>query len=130
MKKFKLGKLQREWINTLRKHPERQLREALGELNKDGSYKCCCLGQAKIIIETSKGNNYRSCFNESARLEDRGGQYHLLNSFDDIGLINEVGDSKRGGGYSLSELNDIGYSWGEIADILEADPELYFNRSV
>lgn len=49
MSDFRLGPLQTKWIQSLRDHPERQLKGSLGNRYADGSYKACCLGEAGLI---------------------------------------------------------------------------------
>jgi hypothetical protein len=125
-KKFKLGPLQKKWIKTLKNHPERQMKHSLGKLLTNGSYKCCCLGQAKIIIETSKGNNYRECFKNSIIID--GGMNCLVNSYTEIGLYSCNGSIRRSSN-SLARMNDIGYTWKQIAEFIENNPELVFKES-
>ena len=47
--KLELGPKQREWVESLRNNPERQLIGNLGEKYSDGTYKACCLGELGIV---------------------------------------------------------------------------------
>jgi hypothetical protein len=125
---MKLGKLQKKWVNTLKKHPERQTTERLGII-VDGKKKMCCLGQAGLII--------RSCFwNKKSVLLERGSNSTgvLENNFMKIGLRSHVGGITyypNGDPISLAELNDDGdHTWVDIAYLIEAAPELFFTKSV
>jgi len=60
-KKFKLGPLQRKWVNRLKRHPERQMKHQLGEQDRSDShvYGACCLGEAGLVIGSCYFNHQR-----------------------------------------------------------------------
>ena len=51
---MKLGKLQKFWIEQLRKHPERQITELLGFKTSKRKYRACCLGEAFLCYYRMK----------------------------------------------------------------------------
>lgn len=122
---MKLGPLQRKWVNTLKKHPERQLEGQLGEAYEDESiYKCCCLGQAGLLLGT--------CSFERGVLRETfsNGSYTLRDTYRQLGLRSEEGAILESH-LTLTSLNDDHHhTWVDIAYLIEAAPELFFTESV
>lgn len=119
---MKLGKLQRKWVNYLKKHPEQQTGGSLGYKNS-GEVKMCCLGAAGLIIGSCE-------FEKGLLVEiESDNSYYLAKSYSEIGLISDIGDVKNED--SLANLNDDGvHTWTDIAYLIEAAPELFFTKSV
>ena len=128
---MKLGKKQQEWVNQLKKYPERQYSSKLGHKDANDKIRACCLGQALICM---KG---RWAFDEDGEIYDGSSDYPK-NSFEDIGLITYTGEFKDGKYHqigdcyqkSLADANDDGATWLEIAEFIENNPEVVFNKSV
>ena len=128
---MKLGKLQQMWVDSLRKHPERQTANFLGKGNpKD--YLACCLGEALLCIYRSRKKKLP--FFNSFIIDISNTK--LLESYLEIGLHNSLGSFlhlikyKEKHYESLAGLNDSGVSWIEIADIIEKEKDNLFTRSV
>lgn len=122
---FKFGPIQEKWLKSLEEHPERQAKQSLGYREKDGTYKACCLGELGLIAGicdfNEEGYLYAKCETQHTGL--------LHDVYEQVGLINSSGSS-RDKLESLSNLNDYYKTWPEIAAIVKANPELYFNKSV
>lgn len=138
MENFELGPLQAKWIQSLRDHPERQMKYSLGERDLDGTYRACCLGEAGLIA----GVCYWS---EAGTLSTMDGEIAISHqvvldndSYKAIGLKSESGHTKNLSAMkiipheitqtSLSYYNDHGKTWPQIADIIMADPSQYFTE--
>lgn len=127
MKKLELGKYQKEWIATLREHPERQCKEQLGKV-VDGQKTMCCLCQ---LAETAPFEDVE--WVEGVAFVDRS--ICILKNWKRYGLLTSDGKLKErvninGNRYwSLSDMNDSGLKWPEIADYVEANPENVFTKS-
>lgn len=140
MKKFKLGKIQKAWIANLRKHPERRRKRYLGKGNSR-NYQACCLGEALLTL--CRINKKAFPFDSDTYLCDNTDSSILSYSYDKIGLYGKRGDInienvspsritkeiRRLEGRSLASLNDNGYTWLQIADLLEKYPEAFFTES-
>jgi hypothetical protein len=116
----KLTSNQTQWIAALRSDKYTQTQGCLHDTK--GS---CCLGVAaqEFITDDVRVNVGLS----SGRLRSYNGEtsaapLYVVNA---LGLFDEVGND-RFADESLASLNDMGRSFGEIADILEANPENYF----
>ncbi len=132
MEKFELGPLQKMWLEQLRKHPERQTAGFLGAGTPE-KYEACCLGELHLCAHRLAGKELP--FNKK-RIHDHYVEGLLDVSFKKYGLhapsgvaLNEFITS-RGTFYSLANANDGNVSWLEIADIVEKNPENFFNKSV
>jgi len=133
---MELGPLQKEWVKSLREHPERQISTILGEKYSDGSYKACCLGELHICNSRMNGDLLKYCNNE---MRD-GDTDYLEDSWDKYGLIDSKGSfanpqflEKVNHGalyHSLAEANDDGVDWLTIANFIESNPEEVFTKSV
>lgn len=134
--KFEMGPLQKQWVADLRKYPERQTHGELGRRLFDNSIKACCLGQ--LLITDCEMNNKELPFNNNEALYDQNTSLdcYLENSYEKYGLIDDMGaigvcsDENFKGHRNLSQANDAGISWVEIADFIEANPEKVFIKSV
>ncbi len=129
---MELGPIQKAWIKSLKEHPERQNKNFLGYILSSGEYKACCLGEIHII-----GCKMRSLpipFYEG-RIKDGECESTLIDSYKDYGLRSHTGyfDYEveiKGIIYtSLTDMNDKGLTWPEIADYVEAHPENVFSES-
>lgn len=131
---MKLGEIQQKWVNSLREHPERQMTGCLGALNSVGTYNACCLGEALCVLARHEGKPLP--FTEKNYIADNGDYYYLDSSFKKIGLRNEQGQFRGKINFngniiiSLSQMNDNGTSWSEIADFIEGNPYEIFTHSI
>jgi hypothetical protein len=138
---MELGPVQKDWIKMLREHPERQHKNYLGfKIGDSENY--CCLGQ--LLVCYIKHNNLKeeNYFNEEGRLIDNptdvGNSHHYpYDSYEKLGLFDSEGVFKVSSFFksgqrfkSLSDANDSGATWPEIADFVEENPELVFTKSV
>lgn len=120
---LELNELHKKWLKSLREHPERQGKKKLGHIiNTDTKeYTACCLGELLCIYK--KGN----VFNNKGDIVDGSSEVILNDSYKELGLYSPVGRSRDLASPTLSQLNDNGKSWPEIADIIESNPEMYLN---
>ena len=125
-----LGKKQQAWVDSLRKHPERQMAGKLG-IGTPDNYKACCLGEALCVL--ARLNKKRLPFDMMA-ISDGGNMNYLSNGYKKLGILGSNGELNKGftlkGWNSLSSANDEGATWTEIADFIEAHPEAVFIKSV
>jgi hypothetical protein len=126
--KFELGPLQKLWVETLRKYPERQHRETLGYVGGHGLITCCCLGQLLLCNKELRGEElkYGSIYDGEGHLKSGS---TLSVSYSEFGLRNSVG-SIEDGSNSLAVMNDTGKTWLEIADYIETNADKLFLHSV
>ena len=129
--KFEMGPLQKEWVKTLREHPERQHTRSLGFKDEEG-WHLCCLGQLYVLAvgeENALVDGIVAC---------NGDEKVLSGMYLECGLNNNTG-SLKGGFYThkdqskswmLSAMNDKGATWPEIADFIEANPSKVFTKAV
>jgi hypothetical protein len=140
---MKLGPIQELWLYRLENYPDRQGDRRLGELNEDGeSYHASCLGEYLITYRRCNKVPFEELWSgdEGKDLFDNihsGSVLVLRDSYKDLGLHSEngliVGDyyDKEGNYYgSLSQLNDHGFTWPEIAAIIRDRPEDIFTKSL
>lgn len=140
-----LGPIQKEWVKSLREHPERQIEGQLGLKTEDGKdYKACCLGEGLCVLLRLEGLDPLLHFRSSDNLllDNSEHNYLLDGTAKRLGLHNGRGALKDGsdgeeelrritGSYSLSGTNDSGkMTWPEIADFIEKYPESVFTKSV
>lgn len=126
----KLGPIQKKWVESLRAHPERQTDGVLGRKNEDGTYGVCCLGEGGLIAGACKwvGNVlYSSCMNSNETLTNT---YKILGLRSEAGWLRKEVDRDDESFNSLAEMNDGGWTWPEIADYIEANPDNVFERFV
>lgn len=127
MSTLTLGPIQKEWIQSLRDHPERQ-----GRLYLEINGKRCCLGELLVIttlhgITSTKtlGGVLFDTTTISRNYCSGIGNSELL------GLKNRLGGLRVPckGKTSLATMNDNGMTWAEIADYVEANPGDVFTKS-
>ena len=136
---MELGKIQKQWIADLRKYPERQIKNKLGEKNEKGVITACCLGQALLTYCELEGIKpvweFSIPHNNSFLSDFLHSEMSLVSSHNKLGLITSNGnllkstiinDQKF---ITLSQMNDYGLTWLEIADYIESNPENVFKES-
>lgn len=120
--KFELGPKQKEWIKALRSGEYKQGINSLciHSLYNDKNVRYCCLGVADKCLNLGETNRDR-----------------LINTYKEIGLYSEGGRftekvMKNSLYYeSLMSMNDSGeFSFNEIADFIETNPESVFKESL
>lgn len=136
---MELGKLQKFWLEQLRKHPERQLKGKLGEGTLD-DYKACCLGELHLCNFRLKDEPFPfigvRLFQNLCNSDYRNNDVNLSYIYEEYGLRGGKGEFKKSITFkdevyeNLASLNDNGATWPEIADIIEANPENVFTKSV
>lgn len=121
----KLGPKQQEWVDVLRSGKYKQGKGRLHVKNFDGTDSYCCLG---VLCELNKDDLKVDVSYSGNRSYD--GKYNFL----PIQLViqyhmnNDGCSSTKTWANDISHLNDNGRSFGEIADIIEANPSEYFNQ--
>lgn len=126
---FKLGPLQKKWIRALKKYPHAQLKCSLGEIQKDGTYKACCLGElaltCKSILKVQWKENHLF----------QGKETGYISNYRVLGLRSKGGQLKnplkRGKKVytSLADMNDNGLTWTQIAEEVVKNPSNFFTKS-
>jgi hypothetical protein len=121
-KKFKLGPIQRAWVRALRSGKYKQ---GEGKLSKSDRH--CCLGvlcqlavKAKVPLKMEEGDFYFYYDSQEDYLPAKVRRWAATKSTQG-GNVN---------GQSLADLNDNGYSFKKIADIIEKNAAKIFTRSV
>lgn len=124
-KEFKLGPIQKKWLWTLRRYPKRQRKDVLG-LNTKKKKSMCCLGQLLVCVTgiTGEVRDYP----DHPKDRDLYTEGVLEFSYEKLGLNSPLGSS-RDKSTSLAGMNDGGHTWPEIADVVEANPTYFFNKS-
>lgn len=135
---FFFGPIQKEWLKTLRKHPERQLKRNLGIMTEN-NIQMCCLGQLGVLkgclswLEGLPGGVKVLCdMNEEGNIEFKSYPNY---SWKVLGLNNHAGSpsvEKLEDGTELTTLaamNDGDYTWPQIADHVEKYGHYYFTKS-
>ena len=134
--KRRLGKIQKEWVKALEAHPERQMKEALGQ-GSPKDYKACCLGELLLVecrLKKKKLPFYDGTIMDKS--EYGVSVSELQETYSKFGLRTESGrfteaivhNGERF--WSLVSLNDSGASWTDIAKIIKKNPEKIFTKSV
>lgn len=118
---FDFGPKQLEWLDSLDKHPERQLKGRLGIRDKK-SHKACCLGEYGLITDICE-------FSFSGSLYS-GDSLTGLVSYKKVGLHSSSGSTRTPKLPSLAELNDQRLIWPEIATYLRHFGGYYFHKSL
>lgn len=145
---MELGPLQKQWVQSLREHPERQLKNALGR-GEPESYRACCLGELHVLgcqffhepPPFDKGTIVDDPNDETEDAVTCLGKHYEkygLRALD--GMLNVMVDKvtwPRFKSYngpkqfaSLAGMNDGGLTWVEIADYIENNPDNVFTKSV
>lgn len=131
-KKFKLGKLQKAWVESLLAHPERQTDKILGE-GTPKKYTACCLGEMHLTAFRLKKKKLP--FENNCIIAD-GSKEVLSKVYEEYGLISDIGEFEEAvvindkTYFALSEMNDRGITWKEIANYIKQNPENVFTKSV
>lgn len=126
MSKQEIGPNQDKWLAALRSGDYRQ--NTVGMLNNNGAF--CCLGVAAEIFKDELTSVDRvgneTCYDGASVLAP-GYVVHALGLYDDRGMANNRYDAES---YerALTVINDDGTPFAEIADIVEADPSMYFRE--
>lgn len=114
----------KKWIEALRSGEYRQGRSALC---RDGGY--CCLGVACAIYVDEVGDITVEKENVMGHydLSYDGERHYLPNKVRDwLGLNNVAGRYDSVNDFSLSALNDEGYNFRKIAQIIKSEPRGLF----
>lgn len=132
---MELGPIQKAWVDNLRKHPERQATGFLGRGIPE-SYTACCLGEGLVTYCKMKNiklpfiDGFIIDFNEDKNLKS---DCILDFSYKELGLRTSTGriiGKHLNNRTYLTQANDSGVSWPEIADFIEENPEAVFTHSV
>jgi len=142
---MKPGKIQTAWIKALKDHPERQCAGSLGYTTEEDDietpYMACCLGE--LLLVDARINNKPMPF-DGGKLEDHDPNSDDYSSalpeysWDRLGLYDSEGNSiydevlmiGKKGYPSLSDANDSGATWTEIAEFVEENLEQVFTKSI
>jgi len=137
---MELGRIQKEWVKSLREHPERQMSDFLGKVVDRDEYKACCLGE--LLCVRARLENKPPPFVYGS-IWDGDNSSSLTSSYGGLGLRSNNGgfeideeirifmkDSRIEKTDSLASLNDSGVKWPIIADFVEAFPDKIFTKSV
>ena len=117
----------KKWVAALRSGEYKQGNGYLCKMNGQGEFRFCCLGVLCEIAGAQKNDelhgekkviiSYGTGAFESAACAPR-------EAMDFVGLDDEFGSF---GAESLSKLNDTGFNFEQIADIIESEPEGMFD---
>ncbi len=125
MKDYKYNKHQRAWLDDLKKTRAKQ---GMGELHSQDGW--CCLGRACYVLGIpGERRGDGNAFTEYFEGEDGGlpcSAWHQLKLRSDAGrtsLLFEINGKEYG---SLTEANDNGCTFKQIAAAIEADPRNFF----
>lgn len=121
-----LGELQTQWVKSLQKHPERQMRSFLGR-GTPKDYKACCLGELHILA--CKHFNQPSPFIENRIIDDYNDS-SLENSYEKYGLYGSCGQPNNSNRNGLAVLNDRFMTWPEIAEIIIRNPNAFIKQPI
>ena len=128
----------KKWIDALRSGNYQQTTD--GYLHLDGKY--CCLGVLCDVYEKETGRKVEATISLPTGPETFGFKYDFetLETFPQvmewvglrnrIGLYDEVDEVDENGQCSLSHKNDYGFSFEEIAEIIEREPDGLFYDTV
>lgn len=125
--KQELGSNQSKWLDALRSGRYSQGKDYL---RCGDNY--CCLGVAAELFDVPSSVD---CLNESdgSPIYEFGGDVfeaplQVLQNLALYGFVGEPAPDAEGILGCLTELNDGGKSFSEIADIIEADPAVFFEE--
>lgn len=132
---MELRQLHKDWIKSLRDHPERQIRRFLckvPENAKDFSeYKACCLGELKLLSINKDFSQVK--IDDEYKAVSFNGDLSGVSNYIELGLKDPIGGFRYSATinnrvyFSLVQMNDEGLSWTTIADYIESNPENVFN---
>lgn len=118
----------KKWVAALRSGEYKQTTEVLYNKTEDAY---CCLGVACMVYEQETGNmltkdlEVEQGFDESLRAFPEVQEWLGLNG--EEGYFNQIERGKRYA-KTLTTLNDSeGYSFEDIADVIESEPDGLFN---
>lgn len=118
----KLTEPQKAWIAALRSGDYQQGTDRLQSGNQ-----FCCLGVACLIYEKETQNELSRTHNTNALVGTDLRNHGVV--IDWLNLIGAAGENNEGlPADSLVNLNDSGYTFEEIADLLEQNPTNYFRQ--
>lgn len=139
--KMILGPVQTQWLANLRAYPERQMKNKLGTGTAE-HYLACCLGELLLTKHRHDGtepffddDGDLRCFEDDDNLDS---SYGVLEDYGRFGLYTNAGwinvnnlrhDEPLADLDSLARLNDEGWTWPQIADLIERNPEAFFNHA-
>lgn len=140
---FKLGPRQEAWLQRLETAPpERQITVGrLGIKYPNGHIRTCCLGEALFVLDEEKANEQLDKLRKLMDTHPEKDQilkpfrreqlltysYHKMGLYDSRGAIQGNNDLK--GHHCLSQANDKGVTWKEIAAFIRANPIAVFKES-
>lgn len=132
---MQLGPIQTQWVANLKAHPERQMKDFLGQ-GSPREYKACCLGELFLCEYRAKKKklpfiNGQICSGE----EEEEESLTVIENYKDLGLYSSAGNIREDArpdypGNCLALLNDSYYTWPEIAAFVEANPDHFFTKSI
>ena len=150
-KKFKMGPIQKAWVESLLAHPERQMKDSLGE-GTPRKYTACCLGEGLCVLArmakkalpfNADGILYDFPSKLTIKNSENEGEWEdetsiLVYSYDKLGLkdaegrsINEdiiIGEKKYS---TLASANDgLNVTWTDIGNYIKKHPENIFTKSL
>jgi hypothetical protein len=118
----KLGPRQERWVRALESG---QYKQATSVLHNEENQSFCCLGVACDIIKNDD-------LNEDLKTDVKNALEFMtvLPPFviDYYGLIKENGQHKENNTVCLTYMNDNGESFAEIAKVIRANPEYWFEE--
>lgn len=138
---FTLGPVQQAWLAALRSG---EFKQGKGQLGNEYRKEYCCLGVAckvgiipffikdsRIRIRSFTGINYESC-------DLSFSNYRLLGLHNSEGVFSFIDKNQEErfrehvtvGFKALTNLNDRGWTFSQIADLIEAWPSVIFSRPV
>lgn len=136
------GPIQKEWLKTLEEYPELQYAGDLGKTTKTNTIKdlknakMCCLGVGGVIAGVCVISDGKvKCLNIDRTNIDFSIAALLVDVYPALGLIDSAGTAKRkfeihGEEFSrLSQANDGGCTWPEIAKAIKNNPKNFFKES-
>lgn len=130
-----LGPLQRAWVESLKKHPERQMKGALGRSTSidNSEYNACCLGEILCVLYRQQiienpFSNFGILYSGNSNLSLPAGHYNIIGLRNSDGYLGSSINIR--GCNTLARLNDSGYTWPQIAKIIEDHYKTLFNKRV
>ena len=112
------------WVEALRSGEYGQATNYLGK-NKGNKY--CCLGVACVILNKIAGQEPNWNKRRKDYYLESGGELSVLGGKEEL-LFNSPTGQIKDGIESLAEMNDLGATFDEIADFIEANPEQIFKN--
>ena len=126
-----MGSVQRAWVDGLRANAELQVSDILGTVDDQGNLtSACCLG---YLHYTNNGMDCTVQKGEELIVTDGGDDSEALQrSYKDYGLRSHLGQFGKTNNISgsLASMNDGDFSWDEIADFIELNPQRVFTHKV